>query len=267
MSAATEADPERPNDSKAEASEDAIPESQLQRTDPDSILADEADPDKVLGQESSNDAATKGTANSQNGDENDEAAALKRASAASAIFSHSDSRRQSQLLPSSESKANLAPKAHDTTVAAASSSEMSTEALQAHVKDLSNQVAGLNDKLVKSFNRIADLEDDYSEAQERLASMSTRIKELEKERAEHLAALDTVSWSKRRTSARNAEDDGSRHRRDSAARSGRKRQRARSKPSWTSSARVSSARPTRWWPWSDSPEQGRKRRVSAWRSA
>lgn len=191
MSAATDVGPERPNDSKAEASEGAIPESQLQRTDPDSILADDADPDKVLGQESMNDTATKDTANSQNGDENDVAAALKRASAASAIFSHSDSRPQSQLLPSSESKANLAPNAHDTTVAATLSSEMSTEALQAQVKDLSNQVAGLNDKLVKSFNRIADIEDDYSEAQERLASMSTRIKELEKERAEHLAALDT----------------------------------------------------------------------------
>ncbi|EST06487.1 GDPGTP exchange factor Sec2p [Kalmanozyma brasiliensis GHG001] len=191
MSAASGAEPERQDDSKTEASDDgAIPESQLQRTDPDSILADEADPDKVLGEESSSDAAAKSTASSGDAKEGEESAALKRASAASAIFSQSESRPQSQLPPSAESNTDSAPATTDASDAAPSQ-EMSVEELQAQVKDLGNQVAGLNDKLVKSFNRIADLEDDYSEAQERLASMSTKIKELEKERAEHLAALDT----------------------------------------------------------------------------
>lgn len=173
--------------SEAEANA-SVAESQLQRMDPDSILADEANPEQVLGQESS-DTAVKRSSTTKNGQVNgddDEAAALKRASATSAIFS------QSTNSPRPASQA-LAPEqiAQEPAASAPTLANMSTEALQAQVKDLTNQVTGLNEKLVKSFNRIADLEDDYSDAQERIRTMSAKIQELEKERSEHLDALNT----------------------------------------------------------------------------
>ncbi|SNX81886.1 related to GTPase activating protein sec2 [Melanopsichium pennsylvanicum] len=176
MSAATEAEP-----GKAEASEATVTESQLQRMDPDSILADEANSDDVLGQDSSTDAPEKRTTSLDQG-QTDEASALKRASAASAIFSnaHNSPRQETMSIPSE----NGASHTQATQIT-------STETLQAQVKDLTNQVTGLNEKLVKSFNRIADLEDDYSDAQDRIRNMSVKIKELEKERSEHLDALNT----------------------------------------------------------------------------
>lgn len=184
MSASSETEPERSTSSNKAVAADTIissSELQLQRMDPDSILADDANPDQVLGQESS-DAAVKRNSSMEPNDDDDEAVVLKRASAASAIFS------QSTNSPRPVPQA-LSP---DQNIdASASLANMSTEALQAQVKDLINQVTGLNEKLVKSFNRIADLEDDYSDAQERVRTMSAKIKELEKERAEHLDALNT----------------------------------------------------------------------------
>lgn len=183
---------------KAHALDAAIPESPLKRLDPDSILADEANPDDVLGNESSTDASAKRLSSSGSGDQDDAAAALKRASAASAIFSkdHSNtnsvSRPQSQSISIANQDALSSTNAEAATAVATSTPEsMSSEALQAQVKDLTNQVTGLNEKLVRSFNRIADLEDDYSEAQERIRGMSAKIKDLEKERSEHLDALNT----------------------------------------------------------------------------
>lgn len=197
MSTATNAEPEAAGNSRTEAADASVSESQqLQRMDPEAILADEANPDEVLGRGSSTDAAAQRHSNSQDHTrEDDEATALKRASAASAIFSHdhsnansSSSRPQSQLLSTPDHAQN-----GESALAEASTTQddVSVEALQAQVKDLTNQVTGLNEKLVRSFNRIADLEDDYSDAQERVRSMSTKIKELEKERAEHLDALNT----------------------------------------------------------------------------
>lgn len=63
--------------------------------------------------------------------------------------------------------------------------------LRSRIADLTNQVTGLNGKLVSSFMRISDLEDDLSDARERVMSGSTKVAELEKERQEHLAALNT----------------------------------------------------------------------------
>ncbi|CBQ67966.1 related to GTPase activating protein sec2 [Sporisorium reilianum SRZ2] len=197
MSTATSAEPQPAGTSKTEASDAAIPESQqLQRMHPDSILADEANPDQVLGHDSSADAAAQRLSTSQGCDQDeDDAAALKRASAASAIFSHdhsnpnsSSSRPPSQSLSTTDHAPNGASAPPEVST---KQDTVSVESLQAQVKDLTNQVTGLNEKLVKSFNRIADLEDDYSDAQERVHSMSAKIKELEKERAEHLDALNT----------------------------------------------------------------------------
>lgn len=63
--------------------------------------------------------------------------------------------------------------------------------LKAQLADLNAQVKGLNGKLVTSFMRISDLEDDLSDARERAMTGTTKVAELEKERQEHLAALNT----------------------------------------------------------------------------
>lgn len=65
------------------------------------------------------------------------------------------------------------------------------ETLKLKLAELSNQVSDLNSKLVNSFNRVSDLEDDLSEAKEKAMTGTTRVAELEKERQEHLAALNT----------------------------------------------------------------------------
>lgn len=58
-------------------------------------------------------------------------------------------------------------------------------------RDLRNQVTGLNAKLVTSFNRISDLEDELSIAHNRILAHTTHIAELHKEREQHLFALNT----------------------------------------------------------------------------
>ncbi|WFC94545.1 hypothetical protein MBRA1_001177 [Malassezia brasiliensis] len=58
-------------------------------------------------------------------------------------------------------------------------------------RDLRNQVTSLNGKLVTSFNRISDLEDELSIAHNRILAHTTQIAELHKEREQHLFALNT----------------------------------------------------------------------------
>ncbi|WFD01784.1 hypothetical protein MOBT1_000460 [Malassezia obtusa] len=58
-------------------------------------------------------------------------------------------------------------------------------------KDLRNQVTSLNAKLVTSFNRVSDLEDELSVAHNRILAHTTHIAELHKEREQHLFALNT----------------------------------------------------------------------------
>ena len=58
-------------------------------------------------------------------------------------------------------------------------------------RDLRNQVTSLNGKLVTSFNRISDLEDELSIAHNRILAHTTHIAELHKEREQHLFALNT----------------------------------------------------------------------------
>ncbi|WFC97590.1 hypothetical protein MYAM1_000305 [Malassezia yamatoensis] len=57
--------------------------------------------------------------------------------------------------------------------------------------DLRSQVTSLNAKLVTSFNRIADLEDELSVSHNRILAHTTQIAELYKEREQHLFALNT----------------------------------------------------------------------------
>lgn len=53
------------------------------------------------------------------------------------------------------------------------------------------QVTALNSKLVKSYDRVSDLEDSQHVTQSALRTSSLRITQLEQEKTEHLSALDT----------------------------------------------------------------------------
>ncbi|KAI0251234.1 hypothetical protein BJV78DRAFT_1282729 [Lactifluus subvellereus] len=57
--------------------------------------------------------------------------------------------------------------------------------------DLVSQVTQLNNKLVKSYDRVSDLEDDLHVTASTLRSSSVKISQLELERSQHLSALNT----------------------------------------------------------------------------
>jgi Rab guanine nucleotide exchange factor SEC2 len=62
--------------------------------------------------------------------------------------------------------------------------------LRDQVQDLFTQVSQLNGKLVQSYGRVADLEDDIHVNSSQLRSSSLKIAQLELERSQHLAALN-----------------------------------------------------------------------------
>lgn len=68
---------------------------------------------------------------------------------------------------------------------------MVIESLRNQIQDLFSQVTQLNAKLVKSYDRVSDLEDDLHVASAQLRSSSLKISQLELERTQHLAALNT----------------------------------------------------------------------------
>lgn len=184
-------------DSSASLTPPDIPQSQLDRMDPDSILADDADPDGVLGNDSESDAGI--SSGGAVGAPMSDGKSSKRTSAASAIFDNeADKDRNSLVQPLPPSTPDLngdlasplqTPKPKTDPVP--EDPQVTIKKLEEQVADLTNQVTGLNNKLVKSFERMADLEDDLSESQDRVHVMSKQITELEKEREEHLAALNT----------------------------------------------------------------------------
>lgn len=69
--------------------------------------------------------------------------------------------------------------------------EMLISSLRTQIQDLFAQVSQLNSKLVKSYDRISDLEDDLHVASANLRSSSLKISHLELERSQHLSALNT----------------------------------------------------------------------------
>lgn len=69
--------------------------------------------------------------------------------------------------------------------------EMVITSLRAQVQDLFSQVSELNNKLVKSYDRVSDLEDDLHVASANVRSSSVKISQLELERTQHLSALNT----------------------------------------------------------------------------
>ncbi|KAF9450598.1 hypothetical protein P691DRAFT_758015 [Macrolepiota fuliginosa MF-IS2] len=69
--------------------------------------------------------------------------------------------------------------------------EMVIESLRNQIQDLFSQVTQLNAKLVKSYDRVSDLEDDLHVSSAQLRSSSIKVSQLELERTQHLAALNT----------------------------------------------------------------------------
>ena len=65
------------------------------------------------------------------------------------------------------------------------------DSLRTQIGDLITQVSQLNGKLVKSYDRVSDLEDDLHMASSSARTQSLKISELEIERAQHLSALNT----------------------------------------------------------------------------
>jgi hypothetical protein len=69
--------------------------------------------------------------------------------------------------------------------------EMVIASLRLQVQDLFSQVNQLNNKLVKSYDRVSDLEDNLHDASSNIRSSSLKISQLELERTQHLSALNT----------------------------------------------------------------------------
>ncbi|KAG6853451.1 hypothetical protein C0991_004309 [Blastosporella zonata] len=63
--------------------------------------------------------------------------------------------------------------------------------LRSQVQDLFSQVTELNNKLVQSYDRVSDLEDDLHMSSANNRSSSLKISQLELERTQHLSALNT----------------------------------------------------------------------------
>ncbi|THV00716.1 hypothetical protein K435DRAFT_854495 [Dendrothele bispora CBS 962.96] len=63
--------------------------------------------------------------------------------------------------------------------------------LRSQIQDLFSQVTQLNGKLVKSYDRVSDLEDDLHVASANLRQSSLKVSQLELERTQHLSALNT----------------------------------------------------------------------------
>ena len=63
--------------------------------------------------------------------------------------------------------------------------------LRSQVQDLFSQVTQLNNKLVRSYDRVSDLEDELHVTSTNLRNATLRVSQLELERSEHLSALST----------------------------------------------------------------------------
>jgi chromosome segregation ATPase len=69
--------------------------------------------------------------------------------------------------------------------------DMVVESLRGQIQDLFSQVTQLNSKLVKSYDRVSDLEDNLHVTSAQLRTSTVKISQLELERTQHLAALNT----------------------------------------------------------------------------
>lgn len=65
------------------------------------------------------------------------------------------------------------------------------ESLRSQIQDLFSQVSQLNTKLVRSYDRVSDLEDELHVTSSNLRNATLRVSQLELENAQHLSALST----------------------------------------------------------------------------
>lgn len=65
------------------------------------------------------------------------------------------------------------------------------DSLRSQINDLFTQVTQLNAKLIKSYDRVSDLEDDLHVTSSSLRTSTVKVSELELERTQHLNALNT----------------------------------------------------------------------------
>lgn len=65
------------------------------------------------------------------------------------------------------------------------------DSLRSQIQDLFSQVSQLNNKLVKSYDRVSDLEDQLHVTSDNLRNTTLKVSQLELERAQHLSALST----------------------------------------------------------------------------
>ncbi|KAH8103086.1 proline-rich protein [Cristinia sonorae] len=68
---------------------------------------------------------------------------------------------------------------------------MVIESLKSQIQDLFSQVTQLNAKLVKSYDRVSDLEDEIHVTSANLRASTLKVSNLELERTQHLSALST----------------------------------------------------------------------------
>jgi len=73
----------------------------------------------------------------------------------------------------------------------ADAQQMVITSLRAQIQDLVGQVTQLNNKLVKSYDRVSDLEDELHIGAAHLRNSSIKISQLELERSQHISALST----------------------------------------------------------------------------
>ncbi|KAJ6557912.1 hypothetical protein B0H19DRAFT_1070509 [Mycena capillaripes] len=93
--------------------------------------------------------------------------------------------------PAPSIKKATSPPAHHQNGSEADAQEMVITSLRAQIQDLFSQVTQLNGKLVKSYDRVSDLEDDLHMASAQARQSSLKISQLELERTQHLSALNT----------------------------------------------------------------------------
>ncbi|KAI0759761.1 hypothetical protein BC629DRAFT_1584268 [Irpex lacteus] len=65
------------------------------------------------------------------------------------------------------------------------------ESLRTQIQDLFSQVSQLNGKLVRSYDRVSDLEDELHVASSNLRGATLKVSQLELERSQHISALST----------------------------------------------------------------------------
>ncbi|MCO5573513.1 hypothetical protein L7F22_027284 [Adiantum nelumboides] len=186
------------NASSFDVGADKIPASELTRPSPDAILADEADPDTLLGMESDSEAGGSrpvsalfdaGTGTGGGGGKRKSKRISKQLQEVS--LGPPSERTTNQNDPTPKNSNFLGPDSPSGTTARSIELTANQTVLKEQVTELTTQVTGLNNKLVTSFVRIGDLEDDLSEMQEMVTNYKKQIESLEKERQEHLAALNT----------------------------------------------------------------------------